>query len=508
METLKDPNGAQAAKKTLNYTYDLLGNIEIVSEGSAEKLRYHHDNLSQLEREDNKYLNKTIVYSYDRGGNLTEAKQYAYQTGDTLSGTGTTIKSYTYGDSNWKDKLTEYNSHAITYDAIGNPLSYHNNWTFTWQKGRQLAGASNGTDTISYGYNPDGYRTSKTVNGVTTKYTLEGSLVKFEKTGSTNTWYYYDASGAPVGMAAGASNLYLYRKNLQGDITGIYSGSTGALLVSYDYDAWGKPTITNVAGTTESTNLIARNPYLYRGYRYDHETGLYYLNSRYYDPETGRWINADGIVAGVGSDVKGHNLFEYCFNNPVNFDDQTGNWPEWLKDAVKWVADSVVKPVVKTVEKVLAEVDITYSRGCNVSFEAVGLIGNFQIGIAMDTKGNIAMQASGGGGFTSGDNGISFSRFECITNAPNIDKLNGPSAQTGGSVGVLVYDVPIYGGGDVMCIPDFKEQTAYFGFTGNVGVGTPGYEGHIEMGMTDTIPCSKFNVFDVARSVYKKIMEW
>lgn len=87
-------------------------------------------------------------------------------------------------------------------------------------------------------------------------------------------------------------------------------------------------------------------------------------------------------------------------------------------------------------------------------------------------------------------------------------KLNGPSAQTGGSVGVLVYDVPIYGGGDVMCIPDFKEQTAYFGFTGNVGVGTPGHEGHIEMGMTDTISCSKFNVFDVARSVYKKIMEW
>ena len=179
---------------------------------------------------------------------------------------------------------------------------------------------------------------------------MEGSLVKFEKTGSTNTWYYYDASGSPVGMAAGASNLYLYRKNLQGDITGIYSGSTGDLLVSYDYDAWGKPTITDVVGTTESGNLIARNPYLYRGYRYDQETGLYYLQSRYYDPETGRWINSDMVIAEVNTSVKGSNLFAYCFNNPVNMEDQTGAWPEWLKDAVKWVADSLVKPVVKTVD--------------------------------------------------------------------------------------------------------------------------------------------------------------
>lgn len=325
-ETLKDPNGNTLETTVLNYTYDSLGNIETVKEGSTEQLRYHYDSLNQLTREDNAYLNKTIVYSYDLGGNLQEAKEYAYQTGDTLTGTGTTIKSYTYGDSNWKDRLTSYNGNAITYDAIGNPLSYYNGFTFTWQKGRQLGSATNGTDTITYGYNPDGYRTSKTVNGVTTKYTLEGSLVKFEKTGSTNTWYYYDASGAPVGMAAGASNLYLYRKNLQGDITGIYSGSTGTLLVSYVYDAWGKPTITDEAGTTESANLITRNPYLYRGYRYDHETGLYYLNSRYYDSETGRFVNAD-VYASTGDSSIACNMFAYCLNNPVNLIDAEGTWP-------------------------------------------------------------------------------------------------------------------------------------------------------------------------------------
>ena len=169
-----------------------------------------------------------------------------------------------------------------------------------------------------------GYRTSKTVGGTTTDYTLEGDRVLIEKTGSDYVWFYYDAAGAPVAMATGSGpSLYIYRKNLQGDITGIYSGTTGTLLVSYVYNAWGKVTATNVANTTESSMVLARNPYLYRGYRYDVETGLYYLNSRYYDPETGRFINADGFVS-TGQGILGSNMFAYCENNPVNESDSSG----------------------------------------------------------------------------------------------------------------------------------------------------------------------------------------
>ena len=91
-------------------------------------------------------------------------------------------------------------------------------------------------------------------------------------------------------------------------------GYTGELMVSYKYDAWGKVTATNEAGNSIGTTLISRNPYLYRGYRYDRETGLYYLNSRYYDPETGRFINADGLVS-TGQGVLGNNMFAYCLNN-------------------------------------------------------------------------------------------------------------------------------------------------------------------------------------------------
>ena len=350
-ETLKNASGTALSSETLSYTYDSLGNIETISEGGVQRQKYYYDSLNQLIREDNLDLNKTFVYSYDLGGNITSTKEYAYQTGATVTGTPTATNTYTYGDSNWKDKLTAYNGNTITYDQIGNPLSYRNGWNFTWQKGRQLASAANGSTSISYTYNNDGYRTSKTVNGTTTDYTLEGSKVLIEKTGSDYVWYYYDAAGAPVAMATGSGpSLYIYRKNLQGDITGIYSGTTGTLLVSYVYDAWGKVTATNVAGTTESATVLARNPYLYRGYRYDSETGLYYLNSRYYDPETGRFINADD-VSNIGADgeILSYNLFCYCLNNPIARSDGDGTWslPNWAKVVIGAVA--TVAAVVVTV---------------------------------------------------------------------------------------------------------------------------------------------------------------
>jgi len=123
---------------------------------------------------------------------------------------------------------------------------------------------------------------------------------------------------------------YWYIRNAQNDIIGLLD-KNGAIISYYTYDSWGKLISIKDGSGTDITNNTAsvgyKNPYRYRGYRYDTETKLYYLNSRYYNPEWGRFINADAAVGQTGS-IQGHNMFQYCFNNPVNMDDPSGYWPK------------------------------------------------------------------------------------------------------------------------------------------------------------------------------------
>ncbi len=118
------------------YTYDRVGNITAIKEkttaggGFNEKVSYTYDNLNQLTRENNTDLNKSLEYTYDGNGNISSVKEYAYTTG-TLPQTPTKTITYTY-DSLWKDKLVNYNGQSITYDSIGNPLTYRDGMTFSW----------------------------------------------------------------------------------------------------------------------------------------------------------------------------------------------------------------------------------------------------------------------------------------------------------------------------------------------------------------------------------------
>ncbi len=311
------------------YAYDANGNITSIStENNGTQMllvSYEYDALNQLVRENAAERNKTIVYTYDNGGNITSIKEYAYTTGE-VSGTPVE-KTYTYGNTEWKDLLTNYNGTAITYDTIGNPLNWTNGKTFTWTAGRQLSGVTDANNTIAYTYDDNGIRTSKTVNGVKTDYYLNGTTIIMQKTGDQCIWYTYDESGNLFGLRVGSSEYYYYR-NGQGDIIGIIDG-TGSIVVKYSYDAWGTPiAITDGAGNDVSGNAshIANiNPFRYRGYFYDVETGLYYLQSRYYDSQVGRFVNADGYIS-TGQDVLGHNMFAYCGNNPVNMSDLTGEF--------------------------------------------------------------------------------------------------------------------------------------------------------------------------------------
>ena len=213
-------------------------------------------------------------------------------------------------------------------------------------------------------------------------------------------------------------------------------------------------------------------------------------------------------MSGAGGELLGNNVFIYCFNNPVNMSDSSGHWPQWIKNTVKWVAENIVNPVVKTIQKELSEVEATCSRGINISGTLGAIVFDFQAGISIDTQGNVAIQGFAGGGFTGGSPGASITAYKTVTNAPSIDKLEGSGYQIGGSVGVPVYGFPAVTGGDFNIIPDSVLNTTYYGTTTNMGVGTPGGEFHVEWGETVTWDATRFNIFDVVEDIYIRIMEW
>ena len=140
--------------------------------------------------------------------------------------------------------------------------------------------------------------------------------------------YVYDAEGSPVGFRyrnstyyAGVFENYIYGKNIQGDIIYIFNVD-GDKVAEYAYDAWGNPINTNYYNSSSNPG-VTYSPFRYRGYWYDEETGLYYLNSRYYNPEWGRFLNAD-IYLNANGDIIGFNMFAYCGNDPVNYLDTSG----------------------------------------------------------------------------------------------------------------------------------------------------------------------------------------
>ncbi len=340
------PTTGTATDVEYTYTYDANGNILTTSLGGTLKYSYVYDQAGQLVRVNDAVQNKTFVNIYDNGGNLTSKVKYAYTTGTNL-GTAEQTSSFSYNDSNWKDKLTAYSGSPLTYDAIGN-LTAFSNRTYTWTAGRQLAQFtfSQFSLTIDFKYNTDGHRTQKIVdNGyfeTTTTYDYvwaDGKLVS--QTDGTDVLYFlYDSNDSPIGFVLNDSATYLYIKNLQGDITGI-ADENGAIIVSYTYNEWGMP--TSVTGS-EAGTIGELNPLRYRGYYYDNDLGLgiYYLQSRYYSPSWGRFINADDaqVLEATQGDVFGSNLSAYCCNDAINTSDHTGYWGPDVHYGCEFVYDS------------------------------------------------------------------------------------------------------------------------------------------------------------------------
>ena len=319
-------NGTTASES--KYSYDENGNVLTKSYGKSTSIANTYDSKNRITS--TAYAGKTTNYTYDVNSQLTAVSgtnysaSYAYDsrgniTNKKVNGTSTT---FTYSNSDWKDELTAVNGTPLTYDENGNVLTYGNK-SFTWNTGRNLESIIDGNNKYSYTYDENGIRTSKTVNGVTTYYNTKDGVI-LSQTDGTNTMYFqYDNDNTPVGIVLNGTQ-YFYITNQMGDVVGI-TDTQGNALVQYEYDEWGKiGSITTTNNTDEENTLANINPLRYRGYYYDNETGYYYLQSRYYDANLCRFINADDYNYLDKDIVDGLNLFAYCNNDSVNRFDLDG----------------------------------------------------------------------------------------------------------------------------------------------------------------------------------------
>lgn len=433
------PNGSLIAGD--RYVYDALGNItelqeaELASGSSARrtKVRYTYDGQNQLRTEtrytyssntDTTGTSVTYTYNYDTAGNLQSVQK-----------NGATVQTYTYGDSQWRDLLTKVGGTTISYDASGNPKNRYNGTTYTgltWKNGRQLAQITTGGRTSAYRYDADGIRTYKKVGSVAHEYrTLNGKVV-YEKIGSGSTAkimiFSYDAQGRPFAVKYSTNNggsyiTYFYALNQQGDVVKIFrslpsrdsngnlNGLTEAVYATYTYDAWGN--ILSQSGSMASTN-----PLRYRGYYYDSETGFYYLQSRYYDPATRRFINADVYSSTDSSDAISCNMFAYCGNNPTSRSDETGDFWNFIVGAVVGAVVNAVSTAVDAVKeggldalsdgKTWAKIGVSAAGGLvsgALAASGVGLGASILGNTAISMAQNAANQAIDNGGLKSFDVG-------------------------------------------------------------------------------------------------------
>ena len=347
-----------SSSRSFDYTYDAAGNIQTVTTGgtnvpaAAASKTYTYDAQGQLATETNGGASR--AYAYDTVGNIR-----------SVTTDGAVIKSFGYTNPSWPDLLTSVTVGGTTKDILyegqtqtsgvpssGNPVTYYNgkDYSFTWTKGRQLASATVDGKQVSYTYDMSGVRSGKQVyttsNQRTTTYTyttLSGKVMRqqWETRNSDDTVYQamqslefvYDDGNQPFAMIykhGQTTELYYYVLNAQGDVIALLNAN-GALVASYNYGAWGNYSVHDKDGKKNtSTSFIGHiNPLRYRGYYYDRETRLYYLQSRYYDFANCRFINADAYATTNAGSFLSCNMFAYCGNNPVNRADQSGTfWKE------------------------------------------------------------------------------------------------------------------------------------------------------------------------------------
>lgn len=377
--------------RTDYYEYDASGNItgiyRYVDGVKTYYYTYVYDEAGQLVRENILEDNKTILYVYDVGGNIVSKTEYEYTLNDITSEvTPENVSTYSYNNSFMKDVLTHYTStngnidSDVLFDEVGN-ITYFNGQTYTWNANRQLETVTTEDGLLyKYYYNENGFLTrldtydnNDTVCNGSMSYIWNGdtlvsrTFADYETDETIVSRVVYDSEGEAVGTVVSktvsqevvAEQFVFYRKNLQGDITGMVDSVTGQLVAAYTYDAYGMlvahPINDNQFSVIGSVMLLMALPQAYRGYVFSFvgDELCYYLGSRFYSPRLGRFLNADKHFD-TGTGVLGTNVFAYCNNNPVMHTDPTG---EALRIISK-LLNAIVK-VITAIKKVFIK-EVSY----------------------------------------------------------------------------------------------------------------------------------------------------
>ena len=287
---------------TRTYTTDKLGRVTGIADSKFGNHSYEYDCRGFLVKDGD------TVYEYDANGNVTKI--------------GNTVLEY---DSVVKDKLIKVGGKVVAYDA-NNPLvptSYDGN-TYTFE-GRRLARIQKGGKDIDYTYNDQGLRIKKTIteNGTSleTRFFYDGAKLITEITPEHRLDFLYDENDRLYGFVFDKTAMYFYVRDTLENILGIID-KNGNLVVQYAYNAWGK--IQSITGTL-ATTVGEYNPFRYKGYHFDSDTGMYYCHTRYYVPDWCRWLCADGVIGLDPFGLFDQNLYCYCGNDPVNYFDPTGH---------------------------------------------------------------------------------------------------------------------------------------------------------------------------------------
>ncbi|MFZ5353381.1 MAG: RHS repeat-associated core domain-containing protein, partial [Bacillota bacterium] len=445
------------------YTYYSNGNIESKTDSNG-KTSYTYDNSNRLEREIHPN-GQTTQYWYDDYGNRSYMMVlgaginvvYNYDKNNRLlletktEGEIKKVTKYTYdnnGNQIFKavETIKPVNSQDVANHTVsvsgqgGNNIVEINEYDGF----NQLIKSTTGSMTIVYTYKSDGLRASKSVNGNTTVHIWDGDQIALELDEAGNEKGKY-VRGINLISAEinGAKNFYLY--NAHGDVEQLTS-SIGDVIKDYEYDAF---------GVEQNIDPNDSNPFRYCGEYFDKETGTIYLRARYYDPAIGRFISEDSYLGRI-EDPLSLNLYTYCHNNPIIFEDPSGN--------------------------------VTIAIGGNAAAAFVVKAG-VSVQIAIDGYGNVALLVTlqGGAGTPTANAGGNLS----ITNADNVKDLKGFSGEIGGSVGIAGAEL-VSGDG-------------YQGLNINIGIGTPIPEAHGELTYTWVIILDSSKFDEIKKEILKEL---